>query len=99
MRVKRNLIIGVTLLVLLVAPTAVAESGGWALIEERLGFVESDVDELESENAALKERVADLEYTVAGQSLLMLRVQSRLTCVEEALRGYGKCRQRVLLRR
>jgi hypothetical protein len=92
MRNKRNWIIGVLAAVLILAPPAMSGGGGWRFFEDRLGLVEQSVADVEAENSELQARVAGLE-------LQMLLVKSRLACVEEGLRGYGKCRQKTLGRR
>jgi len=53
----------------------------------------------DEETTRLESRVAALEAKVQGQSFINLRVESRLRCLEQALRGYGKCSTRTLVRR
>lgn len=95
---KRNVLVGVVILALMLVPAAWSGGGGWQFFEERLGLVESDQAALEDENADLRARVASLESTVAAYSFEFLRIESRLKCVEEGLRGFGKCRQKLLRR-
>lgn len=87
----RKAIITGLLVLLLAAPASWAGGRGFDLIEERLGLVESA-------NVEQSDRLTRLEARVTGQEFTILRLKSRLACVEKAVYGYGKCSQTNLRR-
>lgn len=90
MQAKRNLIIGVTVLALLLVPAGWSGGGGWRFFENRLGLVEQEVAADDAEQVDLEARLTAAEFQI-------LRLQSRVSCLEKHVLGKGKCP--VLLRR